>query len=493
MRSFLSVSYISLTIVLLFAVFAIFINRSAAQNREILDTSKIPDAIIDDDSSNDANDTGLDNSDQIFKDFSEENLFQTETKISTDNRLYQQWLKFRNYFNSRLTLDYEHAYQFGEPKRTIMNRTSMRIEMERLFGDSSYVKIDGKITALLPEDHLARARNEKFRIDSYLREAYLETSSDNITIKAGKQILIWGESDTAIVTDLVSPRDTSELNFKSIEDSRVSQNMLSVDLYSTLGSLGIFVNPDPETDEFPEKGSEYYAEPKILGVGEIKDDKPRLGDTEYGGCWRKTFGQSDISVMAADLIENKPIITIQGSNDNVQKELVKEYRRFPMLGVTGNLSKRNFIWKSELAYSWDRPYQKDILNAGEEIAKKDTFDIAFGFEFSSTSRLWNVTMEMANKHIRQWENNLVNNRRNESAIIFIVSKKFLNETFNVEYTILSQFPSSDTFQKLKAEYELNDNLSWELEFGRFTSQKESGPYWEYRNKQRVFVSIKLQI
>jgi hypothetical protein len=146
-----------------------------------------------------------------------------------------------------------------------------------------------------------------------------------------------------------------------------------------------------------------------------------------------------------------------------------------------------------MAYSWDRFYQRSDNDTGYAAAKSDTFDIAAGLEYASTSRLWSITLEAANKYLFKLEENLINNERNRSAVTTIISKQLLNETLNIEYTFLAQLQSNDVFQKLKAEYALTDNITGIMELGGFMSQNEDGPYWRYRNKERVFFGIKLQI
>lgn len=400
----------------------------------------------------------------------------------------QYWEKFRQYFDAKITLTYQYAYQVGHPVRTVLNRSALRLELDRLLAERYFVKLEGKFTAMGPGDHLVRARDDAFRMDAVLNDGYLEWHANQMTFKIGQQRLIWGEAETAVVTDLVSPRDISELNYKSLEDSRVSQPLLVASYYDAQAVHEFFINPYPGTDVYPEAGSEYFVSVSDSQVAQLKEEKPEFGEIEYGLRWRRTLGQSDIALMAADLKENQPVKTFQAFTDTGEKKFAKVYKRFKMIGATGTLSQGNAIFKAEIAYSWNRPYQ-----CGDQTTQRDTIDVMVGSEFSSTSRLWNFTLEAANKHIRHWDDALNHNRRDELCVAGIASRQFLNETLKIEYTLLAQLRSGDTFQRLRVEYDLTDNLTGLIEFGGFTSRDEEGAYWQYRKKQRVLAILKLQI
>ncbi|MCP4745643.1 MAG: hypothetical protein GY874_05800 [Desulfobacteraceae bacterium] len=198
-------------------------------------------------------------------------------------------------------------------------------------------------------------------------------------------------------------------------------------------------------------------------------------------------------MMAAEVTENQPVMDISRSTESGEIRLIKKYNRYRMIGFTGNLSRGNFVFKAETAYCWGRSYQRLVHPTKWEDSRKDAFDAALGLEYSSTNRLWTITLEAANKHILQWDATLYNKRRNENAITGIFGRNFVNETLNIEYTLLIQFNSRDTFQKLRTEYKINDRVTSIMEIGGYTSYDEDGVYWAYRNKQRILFALQLQI
>ena len=68
--------------------------------------------------------------------------------------------------------------------------------------------------------------------------------------KAGKQIVVWGKADAAVVTDIMSPRDLTELVFTSLEDARLGQQMLILDHFSANSQWSVVFNPDVKVNRF---------------------------------------------------------------------------------------------------------------------------------------------------------------------------------------------------------------------------------------------------
>ncbi len=110
-------------------------------------------------------------------------------------------------------------------------------------------------------DKATEAEDEEVLFETSSKEAFLQASFADTSIKGGVQIMIWGESDGGAIADVISPRDYSELFFISLEESRIGQPMLIIDQFSAIGDWSLFYIHDPEFNEYPEKGTAYYYDP----------------------------------------------------------------------------------------------------------------------------------------------------------------------------------------------------------------------------------------
>ena len=63
--------------------------------------------------------------------------------------------------------------------------------------------------------------NESYTQRDALREAYIDTSYEDWTIRAGKQQVVWGTADGAKFLDIINPTDYSEMAQNQMEDSRI--------------------------------------------------------------------------------------------------------------------------------------------------------------------------------------------------------------------------------------------------------------------------------
>ena len=121
---------------------------------------------------------------------------------------------------SRFTLKHEASYNTVKPEKTINNRSSFRWEFSKFFGNYFFFQFDTKLNAFWGNDHRGEAEDKDPLLETSTKEAFLQFSAGDTSVKAGIQILIWGESDGGAVTDVISPRDYSELFFISLEESR---------------------------------------------------------------------------------------------------------------------------------------------------------------------------------------------------------------------------------------------------------------------------------
>lgn len=387
--------------------------------------------------------------------------------------------------NHRFTFRQEFSYNVEE-QDVVTNRSSLRLEWSKFFAENYYLFLDGKLTLFASNDHLSKAEDEAYLFEGDLREAYLQTSFGNISIKAGKQVIIWGEADGAVVTDVISPRDGSEVMFTTIEDARLGQVSMLADYYSRLGTWSVFVNPDPQTDIAPKSGTEYDMELFDPEEYTISTEKPDWEDTEYAFRWKRTFGKSDIALMAAHLIDNQPVYNAQGENSDGKTRLIKQYSRFSMAGVAGNVAKGNFLWKGEMAYKLNKTFQTEIVDDRNILLERDTLDAALGVEYSANGA-YILSVEGSYRRILDWDEAIQGTREDESTITAMWSKTFRYETLNLEYIVSYLIQDRDSIHQLKTRYDFTDQLSGYLEAAYLDIS--DGPF---RDKSRITAKLEYQ-
>jgi hypothetical protein len=388
---------------------------------------------------------------------------------------------------TRLTLKHETFYKITRPDGIKSNRTSLRLEYSRSIGPHFFVKLDTKQTLFWGDDHRAKAEDKEMTTENFTREAFCQASFADTSIKAGVQILIWGESEGGAITDVISPRDYSEAFFVSLEESRVGQPMILIDQFTSFGDVSAFFIPDPEFNNYPEDNTAYdydeFGEP--VHYREESSDAP---DYEFGSRWKKTFGQSDVALMAASLIENDYIYRLDGVGADDAMIITKKKERFSLAGLTFNYVRGSFLCKGEIGMKFPQHFN----NADLQAEKRDVLDTALGLEYSPGGA-YTLGLELVNRHIMDWDDDLVGVRENESSLVLIWEKDFLNETLSVAWMSIYSTPKEGYLHTLKTTYKWDDHISLKFEAFYPDISDPENSLWVYRDQKQVALKIQVQI
>jgi hypothetical protein len=124
------------------------------------------------------------------------------------------------------------------------------------------------------------ARTETLRAD--LREAFADLYLGNVDLRIGHQIIVWGRTDGAFVTDLLAPLDLSEFLAQPFDDLRLAVTAASGVLYVGDFDVAAVLIPRRPTSRIPEPGSPWFPAPEnVLGVPVVVAPPPspeRLAD-----------------------------------------------------------------------------------------------------------------------------------------------------------------------------------------------------------------------
>lgn len=380
---------------------------------------------------------------------------------------------------ARFTLKHELANQISEPYGVANNRTSFRVEYEKHFLEDFYLQFDSKITAFWGEDHRAQASADDVFFESSSRDAYLQFSKANTSVKLGRQILIWGESDAGAVTDVISPRNFSELFFISLEESRISQFMLNVDQFSSSGDWSVFYVPDAQFNEYPEPGTAYFIDP-FAGVAEVRGRDEDL--PEYGLRWKKTFGRSDLSLMAARLIDNDIALRQDGFTEDGRLLLRKVRQRFDMIGATLNYATGDFLYSVEIANKSPKAFN----NAALEVVEKDVIDASVRVECSiGKGGGHSISLEAVNKHVRDWSESIERTPRNTNSLVLGWNNTFFNENLTVNLLSVYTEPYESLQHSLFLTYKWSDRISVNLDVFYATVDDRRSDLYPYRKQNNA--------
>jgi hypothetical protein len=338
-------------------------------------------------------------------------------------------------------------------------RAELELEFNMKFTENWQAKISGKgfndfAYALNGRSDYTDDVLDNYENEIELKETYISGKLfANLDIKSGRQIVVWGKSDTIRITDILNPLDNREPGLTDLEDLRLPLFMTKLDYYWGQWDISGIAIHEIRFDKLPEFGNDFYPYPGPLPPEDRLSDG---GDnTEYAGALKGTFSGWDISFFGADVYWDWPYVKI------VKKTLppaVKlKHAKVVMLGSAFNVAVSNWIFKAEFARLDGLKY----FNTGEEEFRR--IDSLVGIEYYGFEDAV-IIFEAANRHILGFDDVLRalpdQAQEDEFQWVLRLSRTFINETLDVEYLVsfYGDNGGDGKFQRFSSEYDINDSL-----------------------------------
>lgn len=392
--------------------------------------------------------------------------------------------------DSTLTLGYQFSFGTDQPDEVIDHNTYLRIEFDRLVYENLFIKFDGKAQVHLSPDHMATAENKTIFFTNTLRQAYIQAGFEDFSLTFGNQVHVWGKSDTAAITDVLSPRDESRFIFTKLEDARFGQPMISANLYFSDASTFIFISPLPQTDREPEYNSRYFR--KLSGIQNftLHEDNLEFGDLEFGFKIDKTIQKTDLSFMGGRFFANAAVYDDKNLIIESKPVIEKTYPDYLMTGTAVTHAWGNFIYKLEAAFKLQFPLQGMTHSGIYSLEKRNLIDAGIGIEYNANDR-YQMSLELSGRHISSTGNNLAaGTDQNSKALYYTFSKDYLNNTLLFEYIFYYHFDENNTFHQFEITYDLTDTIELVLNYTMLHANDPNSLLWEYRNEDRAGIEIK---
>ena len=240
---------------------------------------------------------------------------------------------------------------------------------------------------------------------------------DDLDIKIGRQVVIWGRADSLRVLDVLNPLDNREPGLADIEDLRLPVGMLKTDWFFAEHWQASFIAiPEVRFSKNPPQGSDFAVVASPLYGGQMSvlaEEKPdSFQDSRFAMSLTGTFSGWDMSLNAAHLWRDTPYLHVGGPYSlampvTVLQQLEFRHSSMDMLGASANLISGSWLYKTELAwfdgidYTLSAPTVVPALGVVElpsSNVEKQRADFMLGVEyfgFSNTA----LSLEMANRHI----------------------------------------------------------------------------------------------
>lgn len=321
-----------------------------------------------------------------------------------------------------------------------------------------------------------------------LREGYLNLSSDNVDLRIGKQIIVWGKADKINPTDNLSPRDYTLL-VPEDDDQRSGAYAAKVTYNFNYWSLtGIWL---------PEFRPNVLPTPHVSGIsfsGIIPQGQGGGIKVEQSG---KAIDWSVSYYNGFDLNPDLSVDSVSGSGLNLRLD----HHRVSVFGVDAATVVGRYALRAEAAYTHTE--DSDGLNP---FVKNPHFHFVAGGDRTFFEYL-NINLQYYARYVSRYQDPtavsdpalrtvaiqaavLINQfDRYQHGMSFRVSNKWMNETLEGEIAGITSFTRRDYVLKPKLIYSINDSWKGSLGANLFRGEDNSF-YGRLKDNSSVFMEAK---
>ncbi len=316
-------------------------------------------------------------------------------------------------------------------------------------------------------------------------EGYLLGSlTDDLDLKIGRQIVVWGKSDSLRVTDVINPLDNRELGLVDIEDLRLPVLMTRLDYYYEDWQLSLLAQHEHRDPKEAAINSEYFPSsvlpvPPGVQFPDISSQSIQLDETTFSFSANGRFVGWDLSLYAGRFKDSRWSF--------VNNQTDREYGLFNMVGAATNVLMGSWLLKAELALLNSLAYN----TVPEE---KDRIDLLLGFEYKGIADT-TISLEFVDRYLTDYDpvmKNLpdfVDEHELQTALRVLYNFNHDRATLGYLGQYLGNQFEKGGFHRVWLEYELTQSVN--ITGGIIDYLGGENPVFEaMKNSDKVFVEAK---
>lgn len=277
-------------------------------------------------------------------------------------------------------------------------QTSLFLELDAKLSDDWKLKISGNtfydaIYDIHSTNNYSNDILDAYKTQLRLDDTYIQGRiTSSLDAKIGRQIVVWGKSDSIRITDVINPLDNRTPAMTDIEDLRLSVGMLKLDYYVGAWNLSAMVIPENRIMIEAPARSEFFPVDAIFPVApnpfiDLETPSTSWDNMQYAFGANGVFSGWDLSFYAADVLDQKWHID--------PASMTRKVSRIQMLGSAINIASGSWLLKSEIAFLKGVKYNSTT-------DEKNRLDALVGFDYMGV-RDTVLSVEVANRHIFDYE------------------------------------------------------------------------------------------
>jgi len=344
-----------------------------------------------------------------------------------------------------------------------------------------------------------------------LRDTYIEGSfSSGLSVKTGRQVLAWGQSDSSQINDMANPRDNREMGMVDIEDARIPVAATKLAWVNDGLELDLVALHEFRPNKTPGAGSEFDLLGSLRSQGVVvnPDDQP-TGQDGFMVRLYQSYNGGDAVVYYADTYSDGfylDLSSVAMVGGKPALSMTPRYKKVKSVGLSGNKVFGGLLLKGELAQKQGMVYGRNDLAtqvggllqqgvfpgavSGQVISfeEKDVTQVMAGVEYMGFVDL-TLTMEVTYEKINDWQDTL-SSKETGGVSFSSVDYAALNDTLHTRFIWFQLFNLDGGVYRVNVDYDWMDGVNVS---GGYISYQSPGPtslLEAYAKNDRVIAALK---
>ncbi len=336
--------------------------------------------------------------------------------------------------------------------------------------------------------------NHRFREESgvSIHETYIDYVSSSWDLRAGRQIITWGNADGVRITDNISPPDLSEYITRDFDEIRMAVDGFKFRMFGSHGTVELIYLPFFKAGILPEDDSPWA----LGGLSSTDTLTESSGDAEPA----RTLENGEIAAKYAFFLpgfdfalsylytwNDLPYYAFTrkaGEPDDIYL-VTPKFHRIHIAGLEFSKPHGDFVFRGEAGFLHGNRYssrKKEI-----PLHKKDQVKWLLGLDWYPGNN-WSLLCQVTGDRILGYSDEITRDKQS-AMVTFNLSKKLLREKFTVSGMHYYNLDEGDSLTRLSVEYELKDGFSLFIGSDIFKGDR-AGDFGKYRDNTQVWAKAK---
>ncbi len=337
------------------------------------------------------------------------------------------------------------------------------------------------------------------RTDAELRELYLDSNSEFVDLRIGKQIVRWGLIEGFRITDEINPLDFGEYILRDVGDRYIPLWMVKGNFFISDMNLETLFIPDLTFHKPARPGTE-WEEFQIPPGTETPTNSPM--NWEWGVRLSENIAGWDSSVSYFYAWDDFPAAFRGAFGNEAVLTLKPRYTRLHTLGFSTAKNISGAVAGVEAAYVHGKYFETGVdTNGNGVLDSADTFGeigqdyFKYGLSMDINWLDSDITFQYSQTLIPRYEPNMLTDQVESGGSLFI-RKEMLNSRVIAQFSVLYFFNHAEALVRPRIDYKWTDLIKFSLGADFFSGERRTDLNSEFRfigffkDHDRVYAEVK---